>query len=188
MRRSARAEGALSEPSPWIRRHAGLVAPGARVLDLAAGTGRHARLFAARGASVVAIDRDAEALAALAGVDGVEVRCADLEGPAWPLTGETFDAVIVSRYLYRPRFDDVVGLVAPEGTLLYETFATGNDRFGRPSNPAFLLEPGELLERVRGRLVVVDFEQGVEGNPPTAVVQRLAAVGRARAWPPPIGD
>jgi len=178
----------MSEASAWILRHAGLVSPGARVLDLAAGSGRHARLFAARGATVVAIDRDAGALGALAAVAGVEVRCADLEGPVWPLAGESFDAVIVSRYLHRPRFDDVLALLAPAGTLLYETFAVGNERFGRPTNPAFLLEPGELLERVHERLVVVDFEQGAHGQPPTAVVQRLAAVGRARVWPPPIGD
>jgi SAM-dependent methyltransferase len=176
----------MSEPSAWIRRHAGLVAPGARVLDLAAGSGRHARFFAGRSATVVAVDRDADALSALAGVDGVETRCADLEAAAWPLAGEVFDAVIVSRYLHRPRFDDVLALLGPSGTLLYETFAAGNERYGRPSNPAFLLEPGELLERVRGRLVVVAFEQGAEGDPPTAVLQRLAAVGRARAWPPPI--
>ena len=178
----------MSEASAWILRHAGLVSPGARVLDLAAGSGRHARLFAARGATVVAIDCDAGALGALAAVAGVEVRCADLEGPVWPLAGETFDAVIVSRYLHRPRFDDVLALLAPAGTLLYETFAVGNERFGRPTNPAFLLEPGELLERVHERLVVVDFEQGAHGQPPAAVVQRLAAVGRARVWPPPIGD
>lgn len=178
----------MTAPSPWIVRHAGLVAPAARVLDLAAGSGRHALVFAARGARVVAIDRDAAALAAIAGVDGIEARCADLETPVWPLAGETFDAVIVSRYLHRPRFDDLLALVAPAGTLLYETFAAGNERYGRPSNPAFLLEPGELLERVRGRLVVVAFEQGEAGHPPSAVVQRLAAVGRARTWPPPTGD
>ncbi|HEX7328012.1 MAG TPA: class I SAM-dependent methyltransferase [Casimicrobiaceae bacterium] len=176
----------MSEPSAWVRRYAGLVAPGARVLDLAAGSGRHARFFAGRGARVVAVDRDADALSALAGIDGVEVRCADLEAAAWPLAGEMFDAVIVSRYLYRPRFDALLELLAPAGALLYETFAAGNERYGRPSNPAFLLEPGELLDRVRGRLVVVAFEQGAEGDPPAAVLQRLAAVGRARAWPPPI--
>lgn len=176
----------MSEPSAWIRRHAGLVASGARVLDVAAGGGRHARFFAGRGARVVAVDRDADTLSTLTGVDGVETRCADLEAGAWPLAGEVFDAVIVSRYLHRPRFDALLALVAPAGALLYETFAAGNERYGRPSNPAFLLEPGELLERVRGRLVVVAFEQGAEGDPPTAVLQRLAAVGRARAWPPPI--
>lgn len=186
MREPEQAEGAVSEPSAWIRRHAGLVAPGARVLDLAAGSGRHARFFASRGASVVAVDRDAGALSALAGVDGVETRCTDLEAAAWPLAGELFDAVVVSRYLHRPHFDDILALLAPSGTLLYETFAAGNERYGRPSNPAFLLEPGELLDRVRGRLVVVAFEQGAEGDPPIAVLQRVAAVGRARAWPPPI--
>lgn len=175
-------------PSPWFVRHAGLVAEGARLLDVAAGTGRHARFFAARGAEVVAVDRDATALASLAGVPRVSTRVLDLEDERWPLAGERFDAVIVSRYLHRPRFDDLLALLEPAGTLLYETFAAGNERYGRPSNPAFLLEPGELLARVSAKLVVVAFEQGSTGQPPAAVIERLAAVGNGRVWPPPLAE
>jgi SAM-dependent methyltransferase len=103
------------------------------VLDVAAGTGRHARLFAARGAEVVAIDRDAEALAALRDVTGIQTRVADLEGAAWPLSRENFDAIVVTNYLHRPRLRDLLGALADDGVLLYETFAAGNERFGRPS-------------------------------------------------------
>lgn len=175
-------------PSAWIVRHAGLVAPGASVLDLASGSGRHARFFAGRGARVLAVDRDGAALAALSGVAGVATRCVDLESAVWPLAGEAFDAVIVSRYLHRPRLCDLFKLLGPSSVLLYETFAVGNERFGRPANPAYLLKAGELLELARDRLVVVAFEQGAEGNPPHAVVERLAAVGRGRAWPPPLHE
>jgi SAM-dependent methyltransferase len=159
---------------------------GARVLDLAAGRGRHARLFAARGAHVVAVDRDAEALASLAGVPGVETRVLDLEGHAWPLAGERFAAIVVANYLHRPAFGAILAALSDAGVLLYETFAAGNEAFGRPSNPAFLLASGELLERVRGRLAVVSYEEGrVEREGAAAVVQRIAAVGprHPRPWP-----
>jgi SAM-dependent methyltransferase len=172
-------------PSPWIVRFAPLVAPGARVLDLAAGHGRHALFFAQRGARVVAVDRDAAALATLA-AHGVETRVADLEQAAWPFAGERFDAIVVVHYLHRALFPHLLAALAGDGALLYETFAHGNAAYGKPSNPAFLLQPGELLSLTRERLTVVAFEQGrVDGAAP-AVIQRLAAVGRDRAWPPPL--
>lgn len=188
MQRSSRHDAVL-QPSPWIARFAGLVAPGARVLDVAAGTGRHARLFAARGAEVVAVDRDEEALAALRDVTGIQTRVADLEGAAWPLSRENFDAIVVTNYLHRPRLRDLLGALAGDGVLLYETFAAGNERFGRPSKPDFLLRNGELLDVVRGYCTVVAFEQGsIENGAQPAVVQRLAAVGPKRAWPPPLPE
>ncbi|MEP6941545.1 MAG: class I SAM-dependent methyltransferase [Betaproteobacteria bacterium] len=172
-------------PSPWVMRFAPLVAGAAGVLDLACGTGRHSRFFAARGCSVVAVDRDPQALACLAATAGVVAVCADLERGAWPLSGQRFDAVVVTRYLHRPRITQLVDCVAADGVLLYETFAQGNEAYGKPSNPDFLLAPGELLDIVRGLLRVVAFEQGAEtlvaARP--AVVQRIAAVGNQRAWP-----
>jgi len=173
------------EPSPWIVRFAPLVATGARVIDVACGSGRHAKFFAARGADVTAVDRDPAALRALSGYTHIHVRQLDLEGDTWPLAGAHFDAVVVANYLHRPHFDALVDLVASDGVLLYETFAAGNEVYGRPANPAFLLVRDELAERVRGRLTVVAFEQGlVETHGRRAVVQRLAAVGPDRAWPP----
>ncbi|MGE5170710.1 MAG: class I SAM-dependent methyltransferase [Rudaea sp.] len=173
-------------PSAWMRRFAPLVPSGARVLDLAAGGGRHARLFAAQGAHVLAVDRDAGALAGLDGIAGVTIRVADLEGAPWPFGGEVFDAIVVANYLHRPLFPHLLASLALDGAFLYETFAIGNERFGRPSNPAFLLAPDELLDLVRGRLTLVAFEQGLVEGERFAVVQRVAAVGRARAWPPPL--
>lgn len=163
-------------PSPWFVRFAHLVAPGARVLDLACGHGRHARFFASRGAKVLAVDRDPEALAALATVRAVETRAVDLETGDWPLAGERFDAIVVANYLHRPLFGPILDALRPGGMLLYETFMRGNERFGRPSNPDFLLRPSELLEVVRGRLEVVAFEQGETAAPRAAVVQRICAL------------
>lgn len=174
-----------SAPSPWIERFAPLVHSGGRVLDLACGEGRHARLFAARGAVVLAVDRDAVALRTLASVPNVTTRALDLESADWPLAGERFDAIVVANYLHRPHLPALVDALERDGVLLYETFAAGNEAYGRPRNPAFLLEPGELAETVRGRLVIVAFEQGrVEDGDRIAVVQRIAAVGRDRSWPP----
>ena len=174
-----------SPASPWIVRFSPLVASGARVLDLACGRGRHARWFAGRGCRVLAVDRDVDALAALADVPGIETAALDLESGGWPLAGERFDAIVVTNYLHRPLFPDLLAVLAGDGTLLYETFARGNEAHGRPSNPAFLLEPGELLRIVGGRLAVVAFEEGrVDEDGRVAVVQRIAAVGTRRAWPP----
>lgn len=177
----------VARPSPWIERFAPLVAPGSRVLDVACGHGRHARLFARLGHRVVAIDRDAAALAAIAGEAGVETRELDLETGAAVFAGERFDAIVVVNYLHRPLFGELLGGLAPDGVLLYETFAHGNEAFGRPRNPDFLLAENELLDRVAGALTVVAFEQGLFDAPGSrAVVQRIAAVGRRRPWPPPL--
>ena len=175
--------------SPWIARHAALLARGARVLDLAAGHGRHARWLAARGHRVLAVDRDAEALAVLAGVAGVETRVVDLESGPWPLAGERFDAIVVANYLHRPTFDALLATLAPGGVLLYETFAAGHEAYGRPSRRDFLLDEGELIDRLRGRLAIVAYEAGrIERAGGPAVIQRVAAVGPAhpRPWPLPV--
>jgi SAM-dependent methyltransferase len=172
-------------PSPWIVRFAPLIDPAARVLDLACGRGRHARFFAARGHRVVAVDRDREALAALADDPRIETRALDLETGAWPLAGETFGAIVVANYLHRPLFPHLLAALAGDGVLLYETFARGNEAYGRPSNPEFLLAPGELLDRAARGLAVVAFEQGhVPAAAGGAVIERLAAVGPGRSWPP----
>jgi SAM-dependent methyltransferase len=165
----------LDVPSRWVARWGRLVPAGAHVLDLACGGGRHARLFAAQGARVTAVDRDADALARLEGVAGITPRLADLEGAPWPFDGVAFDAIVVTNYLHRPLLPRLVAALAADGLLVYETFMLGNERFGRPANPAFLLAPGELLEAAAS-LAVLGFEQGVVEVPKPAVVQRLCAL------------
>jgi SAM-dependent methyltransferase len=182
---------ATLEPSPWIARHAHLIRSGARVLDVAAGEGRHARLFAARGASVLAVDHDGGALAALAGVRGVTTRILDLEAGSWPLSGERFDAIVVCHYLHRPLFPHLRAALADDGVLLYETFAQGQAAHGRPTRRDFLLRPGELLELAAFAppLTVVAFEQGrLHEDGRIAVTQRLAAVGPGCVWPPQLDN
>ena len=136
---------------------------------------------------MLAVDRDAAALATLAGVQGIETMIADLETGAWPLGDVRLDAIVVANYLHRPLFPHLLAALGDDGVLLYETFAAGNERFGRPSNPDFLLRAGELLDVVRGWLTVVAFEQGEVAGERPAVVQRLAAVGPKQPWPPAIG-
>ncbi len=173
----------LLTPSPWVERWAHLLAPGQTLLDFACGSGRHTRFFAQRGLRVTAVDRDEAALAGLKAVSGVEVRRLDLEGATWPLAGEIFAGVVVTNYLYRATFDELLALLAPDGLLIYETFAQGHAAVGRPGNPDYLLREGELLARVQGRLRVVAFEQGRIESPRPAVVQRILAVGPARSSP-----
>ncbi|WP_130432818.1 class I SAM-dependent methyltransferase [Rivibacter subsaxonicus] len=148
---------------------------GSRVLDLACGSGRHVRALAALGHRVTAADRDAAALAGLQGV-AAELLAADLESGPWPLEGRRFDAVIVTNYLWRPRLEATLACVAPGGWWLHETFAAGNASVGRPSNPDFLLQPGELLAlAAREGLRVVAYEDGFVDGPPR-FVQRIAAL------------
>lgn len=145
------------------------------MLDVACGQGRHMQWFAERGFSVTGIDRNPEALAS-ASQYGTTVQ-ADIENGSWPLLlddlPQLFDVVVVTNYLWRALLPTILRSVAPGGLLLYETFASGHETVGRPSNPDFLLRPGELLELCQGMLVIA-YEQGFEPQP-ARFVQRIAA-------------
>ena len=177
----AHADDSVSE---WVRRFAGLIPPAGRVLDVASGGGRHARFLAGLGFEVTAVDRDESALAALAGVNGVQAIVADLEQGSWPFEDVRFAGVVVTNYLHRPLFGRLLDSLQPQGVLIYETFARGNERFGRPSNPQYLLEPGELLRVASGRLRVVAYEDLLTEQPRRAMVQRICAVNAIEidAW------
>lgn len=163
-------------PSEWVQRWSHLVPASASVLDVACGSGRHVKWFADRGCRVTGVDRDASAVEPLRGI--AEVLLADIENGAWPLAGRHFNAVVVTNYLWRPLLPTLVGSLAEGGVLIYETFADGNQALGKPSNPDFLLQPGELLRATQG-LETVAYENGFLDNPPR-LVQRIVAV-KARA-------
>ena len=150
--------------------------PGGRVLDLAAGGGRHTRYFKDLGYQITALDRDVSRLQDLAG-RGVEVMAADLEdGSPWPLGARAFDGIVVTNYLHRPLFPHLASALAPGGVLIYETFGIGNERFGKPSNPNFLLRPGELLEFAAAHgLQVLAYACGEVAEPKQAIIQRIVA-------------
>ena len=161
-------------PSTWVVRFVPLIRPGGVALDLAAGGGRHTRLLLEGGYQVRAVDREVTALAPLAGPN-CRVEAVDLEtGAPWPLGGG-YDGIVVTNYLHRPLLPALATALAPGGALIYETFMRGNERFGRPHNPDFLLSPGELLEAFAG-LSIVAFEQGEVDHPRPAAIQRIAAV------------
>jgi SAM-dependent methyltransferase len=161
--------------SAWVRRWAGLMQPGGRVLDLACGGGRHAVHLAGLGHRVVAVDRALNLPPIVRDTPGIDWRLADLEADPWPFPGDTFQGVVVCNYLHRPLFDRLVDSLEPGGMLIYETFSLGQAKYGRPSNPAHLLLPGELLEMARGRLRVLGFED-VEEPEKRRCVQRLCGV------------
>lgn len=161
--------------SQWVRRWMPYIARGGHVLDLACGRGRHTRLLISLGFTVTAVDRDAEAIAALADLADVRALTADLENGSWPFGGQRFDAILVTDYLYRPILPAIIDALGTGGVLIYETFAAGNERFGRPSNPDFLLRPGELLDAVRGKLRVLGYEDIEVDQPKPAMVQRICA-------------
>ncbi len=152
-----------------MQRWAPLVTQGT-VLDLACGGGRHAKYFLGRNLEVVAVDREPQV------IPGARFIQADLEaGSPWPLAGEQFEGIVVTNYLYRPLMKILSESLKEGGVLIYETFMLGNERFGKPSNPAFLLRPGELLEAFR-ELSIRGFEEGEVSEPKPAMIQRLCAV------------
>lgn len=175
-------------PSRWIERFAPLVRPSGPILDIACGDGRHVRWFEDRGHRVTGVDRDDEALAACGATESL---LHDLEARAdvaadWPLTSRRYAAVVVTNYLHRPLFPLLIDALEPGGVLLVETFASGNARFGKPSNPAFLLEPGELLILCRP-LTVVAYEDGLVTTPRPASIQRICAFRPGSADRPSAG-
>ena len=157
---------------------------GAPVLDLAAGSGRHTRLVLARGHPVTARDRDTTRLDALGAPPALDLVQADLEdGSPWPLAERRFGAVVVTNYLWRPLLPDIIASIGADGVLLYEAFARGNEAYGPPRDPDFLLRPGELLEAVRGELQVVAYEHGLLERPRPAAKQRICALRSDRPAP-----
>lgn len=175
--------------SAWVARFAPLIKAGGRVLDLACGTGRHALYLASRGHAVVAVDRDVAALEVLrhaaaktAVPASVETLQCDLESSPWPFAAASFNAIVVTNYLHRPLFAPILASIRPKGVLVYETFAEGHERLGRPRNPSFLLRRDELLELIPANWIVVAFEQGLEDGLQPAVKQRICAV-QTTVWP-----
>lgn len=161
-------------PSAWVVNWTPAIPAGGRALDVAAGSGRHSLWLASQGLRVTAVDRDVAALGPLSGNGGIELLEADLEQGPWPYAAQGFDGIVVTNYLHRPLFPHLIEALASGGVLIYETFMAGNERYGRPSNPAFLLRPNELLESANS-LQVLAFEQGYTEFPKPAMVQRICA-------------
>lgn len=172
-----------ASPSPWITRWAHLLPAGGTVLDVACGAGRHVRWLHARGHRITAVDRSQDSTTALQPLG--EIVCADIESGPWPFAGRTFSGVIVTNYLWRPLMPTLVASVAPGGALLYETFAAGNERVGRPSRPDFLLQPEELLRACEG-LHILAYEDGYLDSPPR-FIQRVAAIRETVDAPADLG-
>lgn len=164
-----------SDVSHWVLEHSPLVRANGSVLDIAAGRGRHSRWFLSQGHTVVAVDLNISGLSDRAGDPMLEVVEADLENAPWPFGGRVFEGIVVTNYLWRPLFPIIQEALSPGGVLIYETFGVGNEKFGRPSNPDFLLREGELPEAFKGLEPVAYFHGFVE-TPKPAIVQKFCAV------------
>ena len=191
-------DGDRLTPSAWVEHFLSGARPGGHVLDIACGKGRHTRLALQMGFEVTAVDRDLSGIADIEGVANLHLVQMDLE--AAPASGSAcldgliqtaeksaFDAVIVTNYLWRPLLPDIVAAVAPAGLLIYETFAIGNERYGRPKNPDYLLRPGELIDAVKDHLTPIAYQHATLTNP-ERVVARIVAVAPDHKWltnPPP---
>ncbi len=163
------------KPSDWVRRFAPLIKSGGNVLDLACGNGRHAIFLASSGFSVTAVDRNISNISD----DFKQIRCieTDLEnGEQSFLEDLHFMGIVVTNYLYRPLIPTIINSLDKDGILIYETFSVGNEQYGRPSNPDFLLKPGELLSACSKRLRVIAYEEGTFKSPNLSVKQRICAI------------
>lgn len=173
---------APAAPSPWVARFLQALPHRGSLLDIACGGGRHSRFALSLGFTVTAVDRTLDGVADLDGLDGVTLVRSDLEcGGPWPFAGHTFDVVVVTNYLWRPIFPHIVACVARNGLLAYETFALGNERYGSPRNPDFLLAPGELVARTQPALVPIAYDHATLSEP-SRLVARIAAVGLEHVW------
>lgn len=169
--------------SAWIARFAPLIPAGGQILDVAAGRGRHTRWLLDRGHRVTAVDIDATGLRDLDDKPDCLVIEADMEQGQWPFGPASFDAIIVTNYLHRPHFPHLVASLASNGLLLMDCFGRGNERYGRPRNPDFLLQEGELLQAFGSQLQIIAYECGFESHPRPAMRQRLcAARSTAQPW------
>jgi len=162
-------------PSSWIVKFAPLIKSQGLVLDLACGSGRHAKWLAQQGYQVDALDRDPIATSSMQGIDGIHIHLTDLETAEPPSFEHSYDGIIVSRYLHRPLLTSLATILKPGGILIYETFMRGNERYGKPSNPDFLLMPDELMNTYSPLLNVISFEQGEVVEPKPAILQRICA-------------
>ncbi len=166
----------IGTPSQWVVKHTALIHKGGRVLDLACGSGRHAIWLAGQGYQVDAIDRDTQAVADMQGMPNINVSIIDIETGDWPATNQRYDGIVVSRYLFRPLLSTLAQMLNPDGVLIYETFMLGNEHYGRPSNPDYLLLPDELLSVYAPLLKIYAFEQGKVDDPVPAVMQRICGI------------
>jgi len=166
----------LIEASTWVKRFASTIPQEGLVLDLACGSGRNSLYLAQLGYEVLAVDKDVDSLEAIKS-PAIETLSLDLEDEVWPLKNRQFSGIVVTNYLYRPYLDLLPEMLANDGVLIYETFALGNAEFGKPSNPHFLLNPGELLTLAQGHdLKVLAYEDIYVDHPKPAMIQRICAV------------
>jgi SAM-dependent methyltransferase len=152
-------------PAVWLQDHAALLPVSGRALDVACGRGRHALWLGERGLDVVALDRSDEAIAAVR--DAATQRAlpviavvTDLESEHYALGINAFDVILGVHYLHRPLFPALLAALRSGGLLIYETFTRAQAQRGKPTNPDFLLEEGELRRLVEP-LEVVDYREGL---------------------------
>ena len=162
--------------SDWVERHIDKLSAGSHILDFACGKGRHTRWLMARGFQVTAVDINLSGIADLPEQKALTRLECDLEQGAWPFDAQSFDGIVVTNYLHRPALPHLLESLTIGGVLLYDTFAVGNERFGKPSNPDFLLRPGELLERLAKNMKVLAYDHGPVAWPKPAIRQRLCAI------------
>lgn len=166
----------MAQISEWVRRYYRQFPKNGFILDLAGGTGRHARFLSQKGFKILLVDNQISKAKDLQNVEGIKLVECDLEdGNSLPFPASTFQGIVVTNYLYRPIFPQLLCLLEVGGILIYETFAVGHEKYGRPTNPDYLLKSGELINLVSPQMRVIAYEEHSITRPTKAYVQSLVA-------------
>jgi SAM-dependent methyltransferase len=165
----------MNHPAAWVIANRHLLPAVGDSLDLACGSGRHALWLAEQGFRTLAVDRNAGAIKALSEEASrrrlsIRTEVIDLESGQSYLDPDSFDVIVVVHYLHRPLFPSIVSALRRGGVLVYETFTGAQAVRGKPTNPAFLLEPGELLKLVQPLEILASREGDFEGRMVASVV------------------
>ena len=166
--------------SNWVSENYNHIKKKGLILDLACGSGRNGKFLLEKGFDVVFLDRDTSQLDWVPEPFRSQVIKHDLEaGTSWGFSSCSFDAVVVTNYLYRPIFPDLLSIIDEGGVLIYETFSKGNEIYGKPTNPNYLLEPEELIDLVRPSMRLISFKEGYSNEGKESITQKIVAVKRS---------
>ncbi len=166
----------MAQISEWVKRFYSQIPKNGLILDLAGGSGRHTRFLAQKGFKLILLDNQIAKAKHLQNVENIELMEYNVEGgSSLPFLTSSFKGIVVTNYLYRPIFPQLICLLDDGGVLIYETFAVGHEKYGRPTNPDFLLKSGELISRISPQMRIIAYEERLITWPAKAYVQRIAA-------------
>ena len=162
--------------STWVTYCTNLINKKSKILDVACGSGRHAKFLIQKGHFVTGIDINPKFELNADDQKNNKIIKYDLENNVWPFETDSFDCILVTNYLHRALFPFFIKSVKQNGFIIYETFSLGNEKFGKPSNPDYLLDNNELLNLLKHEMRIISYQDGIVLNNVQKYVQRVFAI------------